>query len=108
MTSHERPSQPKVKKSESDVESSEEDVKPKKKVKRETTASAKAEPEPESETEPEPARRAVAPRPAGGEVGDDLIDEDGRPYFLVSIFDVICKEGARSAEFTMFDVVGIG
>lgn len=99
-----------MKKSESDVESSEEDVKPKKKVKRETPASAKAEPEPEpeSETEPEPARRAVAPRPAGGDVGDDLIDEDGRPYFLVSIFDVICKEGARSAEFTMFDMVGIG
>ena len=75
-----------MKKSESDVESSEEDVKPKKKVKRESSAPAKAEPEPESESEPEPARRVAAPpRPTAGEVGDDLIDEDGRPYFLVSV-----------------------
>ena len=71
--------QPKIKKSESDDES-EEDVKPQKKAKKEAVSD-----EDEDEAVPAPAAKSkTAPRAAAGQAGDELIDEDGRPYFLVS------------------------
>jgi hypothetical protein len=52
-------------------------VKPKKKAKR--------EPSPEDEDEAEPqAEPAASRKAAAGQSGDELVDEDGRPYFLVS------------------------
>jgi hypothetical protein len=52
-------------------------VKPKKKAKR--------EPSPEDEDEAEPEAEPTASRKAAaGPSGDELVDEDGRPYFLVS------------------------
>lgn len=69
-----------VKKSESDVESEGEDRKQAKKAKREVSDDE----EEEAEVTPPPAPKSKPARPSAGQTGDELVDEDGRPYFLVS------------------------